>query len=72
MRTATFKIGGMHCASCAARNERALQKVQGVMHAAVNFATYSARVEFDEKLVSRSGWWGRTKEWWARRIEDYV
>ena len=52
MKTATFNIGGMHCASCAARNERTLTKLQGVREAVVNFATHSARVLFDESLVS--------------------
>ncbi len=54
MKTATFSIGGMHCASCAARNERVLGKLAGVFNASVNFATHSARVEFDEKAVSES------------------
>jgi Cu+-exporting ATPase len=52
MKTATFNIGGMHCASCSARNERTLQKIQGVRDATVNFATHSARVVFDEAQVS--------------------
>src|SRR5262249_34047619 len=52
MKTATFNIGGMHCASCAARNERTLSKVAGVRAASVNFGTHSARVEFDEAAVS--------------------
>jgi Cu+-exporting ATPase len=52
MKTATFSIGGMHCASCATRNERVLGKLAGVLSASVNFATHSARVEFDETAVS--------------------
>ena len=52
MRTATFSIGGMHCASCSARNERTLKKLKGVRDATVNFATRTARVVFDESLVS--------------------
>jgi len=54
MTTATFAIGGMHCASCAARNERALQKIPGVREANVNLGTRSARVEFDDAAVSEA------------------
>jgi Cu+-exporting ATPase len=37
-------VGGMTCASCVARVEKALKKVPGVQDAAVNLATESARV----------------------------
>ena len=33
MKAATFNIAGMHCASCAARNERTLKKIAGVIDA---------------------------------------
>ena len=52
MRTTTFAIGGMHCAACAARNERSLAKLAGVLRASVNYATHRAHVEFDEAAVS--------------------
>ena len=39
-------VGGMTCASCVARVEKALKKVPGVEDAAVNLATESARVRF--------------------------
>jgi P-type Cu+ transporter len=52
MTVATFNIAGMHCASCAVRNERTLKKLQGVLGATVNLATHSARVEYDESVVS--------------------
>jgi P-type Cu+ transporter len=52
MTTATFNIGGMHCPTCAVRNERTLKKFKGVLDATVNFATRSARVEFDDAVVS--------------------
>ncbi|ODT21657.1 MAG: copper-translocating P-type ATPase [Hyphomicrobium sp. SCN 65-11] len=51
-KVARFEIGGMHCAACANRNERALKSLPGVHAAAVNFALRSARVEFDPALVN--------------------
>ena len=39
-------IGGMTCASCVARVEKALKKVQGVQTATVNLATESARIVY--------------------------
>ena len=55
MKTTTFGIGGMHCASCSARNERTLKKLAGVLDASVNFGTHSARVVFDESAISERG-----------------
>ena len=46
-RFAELEIGGMTCASCATRVEKALAKVPGVTHASVNLATEQARVEGD-------------------------
>ena len=43
-------IGGMTCASCVARVERALKKVPGVAQATVNLATESARVQLTESI----------------------
>ncbi len=54
MTTATFAIGGMHCAACAARNERTLQKIPGVHTATVNLGTRRARVDFDDAAVSEA------------------
>ncbi|MFB1297636.1 heavy metal translocating P-type ATPase [Mycobacterium sp. pW049] len=47
MNTVELTIGGMTCASCAARVEKKLNKLDGVT-ATVNFATEKARVEFGE------------------------
>src|SRR5207248_2563610 len=41
-----LELGGMTCASCAARIERKLNRLDGV-RASVNFATERASVEFD-------------------------
>jgi len=45
-RTLDLGVGGMTCASCVARVEKALKKVPGVQDAAVNLATESARVVY--------------------------
>ena len=47
-------ITGMTCASCVARNERALCKVDGVADAAINLATERATITFDPERVSVS------------------
>ncbi len=49
---ATLPIGGMTCASCVRRVERALQKVEGVHSAGVNLATERATVEYDPTLTN--------------------
>jgi P-type Cu+ transporter len=41
-----FGIGGMTCASCVGRVERALRKIPGVEQASVNLATETARVRW--------------------------
>ena len=43
----TLDIGGMTCASCVGRVERALNRVDGVTAAEVNLATEAATVRFD-------------------------
>ena len=51
---AVYKIHGMHCASCALTIEHALLKAAGVRSASVNFASETALIEFDEKIISAS------------------
>ena len=55
MKKETYKIQGMHCASCVATIERVLLKTAGVHSASVNFASESALVEFDEDIISELG-----------------
>ncbi len=54
MKELNFKIVGMHCASCSARNEKSLKKLTGVKDAVVNYALGSARVEYDETQVQEN------------------
>jgi P-type Cu+ transporter len=48
-RTVELSIGGMTCASCAARVEKKLNKLEGVS-ATVNYATEKAKVTFPDAL----------------------
>ncbi len=47
----TFRIKGMHCASCAFTIEKAFMKVEGVSSAEVNYGSETAKVVFDESKV---------------------
>jgi Cu+-exporting ATPase len=49
--TAVLDIGGMTCAACVNRVEKALKKVDGVSEAAVNLAAETATVDFDAGRV---------------------
>src|SRR5689334_19696789 len=71
LRELTLPVGGMTCASCVRRVERALQKVEGVSEAAVNLATERATVQYDparagiddlKAAVERAGYTVPTEE----------
>ncbi|WP_430331390.1 heavy metal translocating P-type ATPase [Rhodococcus sp. ACT016] len=49
--TIELSIGGMTCASCAARVEKRLNKLDGVS-ATVNYATEKAKVVFDDSITT--------------------
>ena len=51
-RTIELTIGGMTCASCAARVEKKLNKLDGVV-ATVNYATEKAAVAFTESITTQ-------------------
>jgi Cu+-exporting ATPase len=51
MTTLELRVGGMTCASCAARVEKKLNKMEGVS-ATVNFATETARVTFPDEVTA--------------------
>ncbi len=50
-KTVTIPVGGMTCAACSSRVERALQKVPGVQAASVNLATEKATVRYSPAQV---------------------
>ena len=49
-----LQIRGMHCASCSANVEKALNKIDGVSKAAVNLATEKATFFYDVQIVDLS------------------
>ena len=52
METTIFNVDGMHCAACAQRVGKEVQKLDGVAAVSVNFAAEKATVWFDAKLVT--------------------
>jgi len=49
-RKSIFSVGGMTCASCVSRVEKALSDVPGVISASVNLASEKATVEYTEEV----------------------
>lgn len=52
MHTQTYKVKGMHCASCSSVIEKKFKKVAGVESAEVNYGTEKAKVSFDPSKTS--------------------
>ncbi|MCE9517695.1 heavy metal translocating P-type ATPase [Candidatus Nomurabacteria bacterium] len=48
----TYKIKGMHCASCASIIERTVKKIDGVEDISVNNGTENAKISFDPSKTS--------------------
>ncbi len=52
MHTQTYRVKGMHCASCSSTIEKAFKKTDGVHLAEVNYGTETAKVSFDEQKTN--------------------
>lgn len=52
MKKESYRIRGMHCASCAATIEKTFKKTVGVESAEVNFGTETAKIAFDEAKIN--------------------
>ncbi len=52
MHTQTYRVKGMHCASCSSMIEKAFKKTDGVHLAEVNYGTETAKVSFDEQKTN--------------------
>ena len=55
IETVQIPVEGMTCASCVARVQKGLSKVEGVTEASVNFATEKATVSYDPAVVDVGG-----------------
>ena len=54
MTNESLLIGGMTCAACAKRIEKAISKLEGIDQVSVNFATEKAYVSFDPQSIRLS------------------
>lgn len=52
MRSATLRVGGMSCAACSSRIERAVLALEGVSSAEASFVAGTLKVSFDEDAAS--------------------
>jgi Cu2+-exporting ATPase/Cu+-exporting ATPase len=48
----TFKVEGMHCASCANIIQSRLEKKEGIESIEINFATEKTKINFDDQKIS--------------------
>lgn len=54
MKSKTYIITGMTCASCSSAVERGLRKLEGVQSASVNLATEKLSIEYSEDKITNS------------------
>ncbi len=52
MKTKTYRVKGMHCASCASIIERTVKKIGGVEEISVNSGTENAKISFDDRKTN--------------------
>src|SRR3989338_1962943 len=52
MKEETYRVKGMHCASCAAIIEKTVKKIDGVESVSVNNGTENAKISFDKDKTS--------------------
>lgn len=52
MHTQTYKVKGMHCASCSAIIEKTLKKIDGVQSVEANYGTETAKISFDTSKIN--------------------
>ena len=50
-KNATLPVTGMTCANCALNIERSLNKIEGVTHVNVNFASERATISFNPDKI---------------------
>ncbi|WP_234022082.1 cation transporter [Staphylococcus agnetis] len=54
MKEETYQISGMHCAACATRIERVLNREAAIEEATVNLVMEKATVKYNPKQIDRA------------------
>ena len=54
MKTNTYKLDGIDCASCASKLEKSVNELEGVEFSSMNFMFMRYKVTFDEILIEDS------------------
>lgn len=67
--TVTLKITGMTCTACSSRVEKALNQLDGVINANVNFASGKATVKYDPTVIRLSDL-GKTVKEAGYKVDD--
>ncbi|XER14752.1 putative cadmium-transporting ATPase [Sporomusa aerivorans] len=52
LESASFEVGGLDCADCAAKVEKAVRRLNGVAEARLNFAVAKLKVNYDSAVLS--------------------
>jgi Cu+-exporting ATPase len=52
MTKQTYKVNGMHCASCAQIISKQIAKIEGISSCDINFATKQARIQYSSEEKS--------------------
>ena len=74
MKEETYQISGMHCAACATRIERVLNREDAINEATVNLVMEKATVKYDPKKINREVIFQKVSQigFEAREIQDNI
>jgi P-type Cu+ transporter len=66
----TYRVKGMHCASCAGIIEKTLKKTPGVDSIEVNYATETCKIAFDESQTNPKSLSGKIEKFGYSLVEE--